>query len=230
MANFDGNLNTAINSGSSGGVGEQGSLEVALCGYGAQFPRANDGTLARVMQQIMADPSGTYQFSTYGNDVIEPPGTYYTIAIKNSNGDIVQVNAYVVEQGGSYDLKDLVPFDPNQPPPPLPQPLSNLLLVVPAEYAPHFDGSQYTTWLITLDQDVPGATIGGIVPGNLYTFIIEQDAVGNHLFIFPYGPPPYGTQNVTAVCLEPNSRTVQTFVADEDGMLWAIGPGTWETE
>jgi hypothetical protein len=100
-----------------------------------------------------------------------------------------------------------------------------LLIVPPSE--PEFDGSQYTAFKMTLDQDNTGAFLANIVPGNLYTFIIVQDAAGDHIFDWPTGPAPMGTRNATPVSKEPNATTVQTFVADEFGMLYAISAATY---
>ncbi len=206
------------------------TVDIALCSYQSRNPvsRApvgDNGTFADInLLGVAPTQAGdTISVDLIGNDVIVPAGTYYTFTFRNGNGDILQVNAYTFVDGNDYDLTGLDPIDPNQPPPPPPQPISNLLLVVPPD-APDFDGSQFTTWQMTLDQDVTTATLTGIVPGNLYTFIIVQDGSGNHVFLFPSG-----THNQTAVCMKPNAQTTQTFVADENGELWAIGPGTWVT-
>jgi hypothetical protein len=66
-----------------------------------------------------------------------------------------------------------------------------------------------------------------MIAGNLYTFIIVQDAVGGHAFVWPAGTAPTGTLNQTPVCQLPNSITVQTFVATSSTLLMPIGPGTY---
>jgi len=61
-----------------------------------------------------------------------------------------------------------------------------------------------------------------MVPGNLYTFIIQQNGTGGFTFAWP--------ANVhNAVMVDPTASggTIQTFVADESGDLWPIGPGTY---
>jgi hypothetical protein len=204
------------------------SVDVALCGYGSRNPisqaAGNTGIFCSV--EVGGLPGNAFNVDLVGNDKIVPAGTYYLFTFRDSNGDIVQCNAYVFLDGQTYDLATAAPFDPIQPIPPLPVPVTNMLLIVPPS-EPEFDGSQYTAFKMTLDQDNTGAFLANIVPGNLYTFIIVQDAVGNHVFQWPTGPAPMGTRNATPVSKEPNATTVQTFVADEFGMLYAISAATY---
>jgi hypothetical protein len=209
---------------------EDGSVEIALCGYGGRVPRQNGIALfgSTTSDDIDVQPDGTFTKTVAGNDTIAPAGTYYTVTVKDENGDVVQVNAYRFVGNTSYDLNITDPYDPNQDPPPLPPLITNLLQIVAIDGgAPRFDGQQYTAWKIVLTQDVGGAYLTGLVPGNLYTFIIVQDGVGGHTFLWPSGPPPANLHNPTMVSPTPNSTTVQTFICDESSDLWAIGPGTW---
>jgi hypothetical protein len=114
------------------------------------------------------------------------------------------------------------PYDPNQPPPPLPPLLQNLLQILAASDAMVFDGTTYPSFKTTLPGNVTNAAIQNMAPGNLYTFIIVQDASGNHTF----GWPP-GVFNAARVDPEANSTTIQTFVADENSDLWPVGPATY---
>lgn len=214
---------------------EIGSIDIALCGYGsrspvAQGPGGSNGVFMDVAFNDLkaTGPGNSYTVTLLGNDLIVPAGTYYTFTFRNDNGDILQCNAYIFLGDNTYDLSDYDPFDPTQPPPPLPPLIISQLLVLPSGvWSPDFDGSQYTAWKITLTIDVGGAQFSGLIPGNLYTFIIVQDAVGNHAFTFPAGPPPFGTRNPVEVSQEPNSTTVQTFVCDDNHLLWPIGAGMW---
>jgi len=65
--------------------------------------------------------------------------------------------------------------------PAAPSPLVN----VPYSSTPLFDLSQGLTFKITLTGDVTSSTIANLAPGQVYGFIICQDAVGNHLFTWP---------------------------------------------
>jgi hypothetical protein len=211
-----------------------GTAEFALRGYGSQIPRVpNQGMLSLLTRPIPANTAaqdlGTFSAYLWNNTLIEPAGTYYTLTIRDANGDAAQVNAYRFTEPGEYDIDGIDPYDPIQPPPSLPPLITNLLLIVADADDAFFDGSQYTAWKITLTQNVTGAYFGGLVSGNIYTFIIVQDSVGNHIFQWPSGPTPYNLHNPTQVCPTANSTTVQSFVADDKGVLWPIGPGTWYT-
>jgi hypothetical protein len=203
---------------------ESGSIVIALCGYGPQVPRLQgQSLLARVTtQEIEAGSNGTFTAEVPGNDEIAPAGTYYTVTVKNDNGDVVQTNAYLFLDDQTYDLDSTEPFDPTQPIPPLPPLIINQLQILPPLADMVFDGSTYTAFKLTLPGNISTVTIENMIPGNLYTFIIVQDATGNHLF-----PWPANVHNAPTVDPQANSTTIQTFVADENGELWAIGPSTY---
>src|SRR5947209_1104589 len=179
MATFTGTLHTVI-----GNSVEQGSVEVALCGYGSSVPRANAqalfGEVTSKPADIVVAADGTFTGTVAGNDTIVPAGTYYTITIKDENGDIVQVNAYRFLGNTTSDLNVVDSYDPNQPPPPLPPLVTNQLLIIPASNAMAFDGTAYTAFKTTLTANVLAPTIANMLPGNLYTFIIVQDSAGTH--------------------------------------------------
>lgn len=204
---------------------DQGTAEWALCGYGSQIPRIPGQALVSLLTQpIPANTSeqdaGTFSAYLYNNLLIAPSGTYYTLTVRNANGDIAQVNAYRFTAPGSFEIDGLVPYDPNQPPPGLPPLILNLLLIVPYSPNPVFPGDQYASWQITLNGDAT-ATFTNLVDGNLYTIIIVQDATGEHNFNWPLN-----VYNPTLVYSNPNGMTVQTFVAVSD-QLYPIGAGTY---
>jgi hypothetical protein len=113
-----------------------GGVELQLCGYGSQVPRVQ-GTaliarLTSLATEIPVASNGSFSFIVPGNDEVAPAGTYYTVTIRDENGDIAQVNAYrFLTTGSPYNLNSSVPYNPNQPPPPLPPLITNLLLIVP---------------------------------------------------------------------------------------------------
>lgn len=205
-------------------VVEEGSVEIALCGWGGRVPRDNGVALCGrpTSNSIPVQSNGTFTATVAGNDQISPAGTYYTVTVKNSNGDVVQVNAYQFNGSGTYDLNLTDPYDPNQPPPPLPPLITNLLEIIGATGNMVFDGTIYTAFKTTLPGDVTAPVFQNMMPGNLYTFIIIQDATGGHAFAWAAN-----VNNATLVCPTANSTTVQTFVADDKEALWAISPGTW---
>jgi hypothetical protein len=201
-----------------------GFLDVALCGYGAQVPRGPQGILPNGEDTLEIDEDGNFSFQVAGNDTILPPGTYYTITVRNGNGDIIQVNAYQFTDLEEYTLSGpnpAPPFDPSQQPPPgIPAPIQNLLLIIAYDPAAVFPGDTYTSWEMWLTGDC-APTFINLVDGNLYTVILYQDSVGGHQFFWPSN-----VFNAVPVDPDPASTTVQTFVAI-DGDLYPIGPGTY---
>jgi hypothetical protein len=221
MATVTGNVYTVAD----GPRTDADHITIGLRGYGSQVPRINGtGMLAGLDNDNIPIDGTTGQFTVqlYGNDIIAPAGTYYTFTFSNANGDVVQVNAYRFVDGQTYDLNLIDPYDPNQPPPPFPPLITNLLLILPAADDMVFDGSIYTAFKTTLPGDVTSPVFQNMVPGNLYTFIIAQDSRGGWAFKWPTN-----VHNATLVSPPPNSTTIQTFVADDTEQLWAIAPGTW---
>jgi hypothetical protein len=201
-----------------------GSVDVMLCGYGSTVPRVNGQSLVAQIttQQIEAGADGTFEFVVAGNDIIVPAGTYYAVTIRDENGDIAQVNAYrFLTSTASYDLTLIDPYDPNQPPPPLPPLITNLLLVLPWSATMEFPGDTYTAFRTTLTGDVTSTTAPDTVQGNLYTFIIQQDAAGGHAFSWPTD-----FLNASPINPNPNGLTVQTFVMGIANLI-AISAATW---
>jgi hypothetical protein len=199
----------------------QGSIEVALCGYGSQVPRVNGAALAaRVTDDgVEIEDDGTFAFDVAGNDEIEPQGTYYTITVKDDNGDIVQANAYqFLSTQADYDLDSTDPFDPSlSTPPPVPPLILNLLEEVPYDPNAVFSGDKYTAWSFDLSGDCD-PTFTNLLDGNLYTIIILQE--GSFAFNWP--------DNVNNAAPVPTDSDVfiQTFMA-LGGDLFAIAPATY---
>jgi len=205
--------------------GTGGTLEIALCGYGAQVPRTDTGFAVPITIQVQAEDDGSFSQDLPGNDMIDPPGTYYTLTVKDTNGDIVQVNAYSIPDAYDGNIVLIDPFDPSDAPPPgVPPLLANLLDVMAFNPTPIFDGESWNGWEITLTGDVTSSTLDNIQPGNLYTFIIVQDATGGHAFTWPAE-----VVNATPVNRDPKGMTIQTFVADQYGTLYPVAPATWWT-
>ena len=220
MATVTGKLESSVN-----GALVEGQVTVMLCGYGSRVPRVNGVALvARIEDktiQVAAD--GTFTFTCFFNDQVSPAGTYYAVTVKDENGDIAQVNAYrFTSDTSNYDLNLIDPYDPNLPPPPLPPPITNLLLILAAAANMVFDGSLSTAFKTTLGGNVTAPVFENMAPGNLYTFIIVQDATGGYQFIWPAN-----VRNATLVDPTPGSTTIQTFVADEFGDLYSIAAGTY---
>ena len=220
MATITGNLEGIVDN-----AVEEGSVTIALCGYGSQVPRANGVAVfgSVTSEDIEVDGDGDFEAEVVGNDEIVPAGTYYTVTVKDANGDVVQCNAYLLLGDNTYDLNVTDPFDPTQPMPPLPPLIINQLLIIAFSPTPNFPGDQYTAWGLTLNGNVTSSTMSGTVAGNLYTFIITQDATGGWAFVWPTA-----VINATPVNPIPRSITIQTFVCfANNGPLLPIGPATY---
>lgn len=205
-------------------------VRVELSNYGPYIPAETGttrGTLAKGTEYASTPQPGHFEAYLFRNDQIYPIGSFYTVIVEDADGNVIQCGAYRFNQDGDFDLATQTPIDGQDPPPPLPPtpPYSELLIVT--DVSAHFDGSVYSAFECTLTQDVTWAWLSGFIPGNLYTFTIIQDAVGGHIFQWPSGPPPYNMFNAADVCPVANSRSTQTFVADENGKLFAVSASTW---
>lgn len=199
-----------------------GSVTFQLAGFGSQMPRIIDtGYIAKATEEATNEGEGFFSTYLIGNSGIDPAGTYYAVTFADENGDILQTVAYIIPAGSQVNLGELQPYDPNQPPPPLPPLVTDQLLVLPWSQTMEFPGDVYTAFRVTLTGDVTSSTAPDTVPGNLYTFIIQQDAAGGHLFSWPTN-----LVNATPINPNPNSRTVQTFVMATSN-LYPISAGTW---
>jgi hypothetical protein len=86
-----------------------------------------------------------------------------------------------------------------------------------------FDGLEAECWHIALGVNVSSARVKNISPGQLYTFLFEQNYEGFNTFQWPSA-----CVNGTAINLDPNSITIQNFIGDTGGILRAHVPGTWQ--
>lgn len=108
-ANLDSILAAAANA---------GYLRITLCGYGPQVP-AVPGTCvladAGVPQMVGPQNGSPLSIALFGNDVIQPPNTFYEIAVLDANQDVIQCGMYQFTGSGSFDLSQaqqiLPPFN-----------------------------------------------------------------------------------------------------------------------
>lgn len=200
------------------------ALRITLCNFGTFLPCIiGTSTIAKgqyLTKQLTA--STPISVNLWGNDVINPNSTFYCIEVIDSRGIVIQAGNYRLSGTGTINLSNLTPFLSPEPPPILPPLIVSQLQIMSPAANMVFDGSQYTAFKTTLPGNINDATIQNMIPGNLYTFIFVQDSVGGHIFLW-YS----GVHNWTAICSIANSTTIQTFVADDAGLLWAIGPGTY---
>jgi hypothetical protein len=94
-----------------GSVANPAKLCLTLCGFGNQLPRISGTALiARPGPFYFEAPAGTVSIAVYGNDVIIPTGTYYTVELLDGAGNVVQCAAYLLTGSGTKDLSGLTPI------------------------------------------------------------------------------------------------------------------------
>jgi hypothetical protein len=98
---------------------------------------------------------------------------------------------------------------------------SNQIQVATGGASQTFNADQWKTFKWTLSQDAT-LTLSNVIPGNLYLFLIGQDATGNHVFTWPST-----AFNGATIDHTPGSYTAQAFVSDDAGNLYAVAPGTY---
>jgi hypothetical protein len=201
-------------------------VRVELSNYGPNIPQyagTGGGTLAKGTDYASTPTPGNFSTYLFRNDQINPIGTFYTVFVEDEDGNVIQCGAYRFNADGDFNLATQVPIDGQDPPPPLPPtPPYSELLVMPYSNSLVFDGGAYSAFQITLSGNVTTATAGNMVEGNLYTITYLQDGVGNHTVVWPAN-----IYNWADICSAPNSRSTQTFVADESDNLFAVSTSTW---
>jgi hypothetical protein len=79
---------------------------------------------------------------------------------------------------------------------------------------PVFNGANNLSFLMTLTGNVTGSTFSNGVVGQLYTFVLKQDATGGRVFTWPANVVGNGTIDPT-----PNISNVQQFIYDGTNLL-----------
>jgi hypothetical protein len=82
---------------------------------------------------------------------------------------------------------------------------------------PVFDAGTASTFKMTLSGDVSSATLANASAGQMVSFVLCQDAAGNHNFAWPSN-----VKGGMAVGLQPNKCSAQAFVYDGT-QAWALG-------
>ena len=87
-----------------------------------------------------------------------------------------------------------------------------------------FDGLQAVMWMVLMKQSIAasGVRVKNMAPGQLYTFIFQQDAIGGFTFDWPGH-----IQNGGIIDPAPDAISVQNFIGNTSGILIANLPGTW---
>lgn len=203
---------------------EGAALVFQLCGYGSDVPRvAGTSLLAQTApEKVEVGENGQFSKSLYGNDVITPAGTFYTVQVQNSNGDVVQTNAYRFEGSGSTDLSTAAIYDHDFVPP-KPE-VSGGVVEQPYAAVVEFDASLVKgpiTFELTLTGNVESSTLIKVAPGQIVTFVLAQDAAGNRTFAWPGN-----VKNAQDIDPTADAVSIQSFIARASGYLYPLGPMT----
>lgn len=84
-----------------------------------------------------------------------------------------------------------------------------------------FDCLQAVCWFVNMHSSITAPRVVHISPGELYTFVFTQDALGGHGMNWPVN-----CLNAAPIDPKPNSTTVQNFIGDTGGILYANIPPT----
>jgi hypothetical protein len=195
------------------GDAETATLIVQLCVFGSQLPRVSGtAVIAQTAPLAITATGGAYSFKLWGNDVILPAGTFYTIRVVDANGNAVQINAYQFSGTETVDLSSATPYNP----PPLPPSPAIAVLTNPPGAATQ---TIHSSIVIDGDLEVTGsinfsASIIDVVPsGGEATFDLSAGTVFRIVL----------DQNVTTVNFnEPTPGASYTFIIVQDGT------GDWE--
>lgn len=199
------------------------ALRITLCNFGTFIPHITGTSTVAKGQYVAKQTNGTaLSVKLWGNDVITPDTTFYCIEVIDSRGVVIQAGNYRLTGTSTLDLSNLLPFLSPAPPPILPPLIVNTLEVISGASNFGFNLSgKYLSYKAILSQNAT-IDVSNIQPGNLYTFIVVQDSAGLHQVTWAAK-----LLNAAPVWTRAFATTVQTFVADDQGNLYAIAPGTY---
>ena len=199
-------------------------LEITLCGYGQELPHiAGTSMLAKIKYKALAT-AGTISIPIWGNDVITPSGTYYSVAVVDDAKNVVQAGMYQFTGSGTIDLSNAPQLTLQPLPPTPPTPTSAIYVIVASSSTPTFTPTlaQVTTYDFTLNQNVTGSTASGFQEGQIIVFILRVAAPGGYTFAWP------GTiKNPPAVNTAAGSVSTFVFVVDQQSNFYPLSGGVW---
>jgi len=95
----------------AGSTANPAKLRIALCGFGQQIPQvAGTATIAKPGPFDVTSTGGQISVLLYGNDVISPTGTYYTVTVLDGENNAVQCAAYQFTGTQTIDLSAARPI------------------------------------------------------------------------------------------------------------------------
>ena len=195
-----------------GGPVANGSIVLTLSNPSATVIAT--GGPATTQYVINLDGNGNLPLGTqvYANAELSPAGTFYTVQIfTGANGTGVQVG-----QNATWVVGPTAPYAGTLFPNVLvlpPVSFSGPVVVPSASVAfsatPNFNAGIDSTFRMTLTGNVTSSTLTGAVADQLLIFVITQDGIGGHIFVWPTNVKNAGRINPAA-----GSKFVQQFQFD----------------
>lgn len=190
----------------AGSAPSPAKLLIVLCGFGLTIPVVV-GTAVVAQRKYEAISTGSAISQVlWGNDVISPANTWYSISVIDGHGNVEQTANYLLTGSGG-DLSSLVPFTPVPPTPPSWMPWIFVTSVAGVLTIPASAGRNF--WTI-LHENVTSVVVSSPTLGQDYWFFFEQDGTGNWTVawgaallnpIDPVNPVPAGFTLQPAKCL-----------------------------
>jgi hypothetical protein len=105
----------------AGSTANPAVLRIALAAFGLTLPCIpGTSNVAQSGPEDFYDTGSGISVQLWGNDVLQPAGTYYAITILDGEGNIVQTGAYRFTGSGTIDLSNATQITPTPPAPPVP--------------------------------------------------------------------------------------------------------------
>jgi hypothetical protein len=188
-------------------------LRIALAAFGLTLPCiVGNSNIVQTGPEDFYDVGGGISVSLWGNDVINPAGTYYAITVLDGFGNIVQTGAYRFTGTETIDLSSATQITPTPPTPPVavlavqyvraiptpPQPANTLYTAPGAVIEVYYNGEAQRPgidWIIfTATQfQLLFPTNEGDFVGVLCTVVANPALDLEFLLCSPEGPQPIDT-------------------------------------
>lgn len=209
-----------------GNLDSGGSLVIVLCGYGQVLPRiAGTAMLAKIAPSKYIAVAGMISIPIWGNDVITPAGvTYYSVAVLDDRGNVVQAGMYQFTGSGTIDLSTAPQLNLQPLPPVPPVPTTDIYVIVAPSATPVFVPtiSALITYDFTLTQNATASTMTGFTPGMLIMFILRISTPGPYTFAWGGN-----VKNAPAVNTIAGSVSTFIFTVDQHGDFYPQSAGMW---
>lgn len=196
-----------------GQVDPNALIRITLAGYGSATPRVvGSAMVSRATQEVVLT-NGSVSTRLWGNDVINPAGTFYCIQVVDSENTVVQSGNYQIIGGGSQDLSNLTPYTPPSPG----EPVSKALIyqVEPGAIAV-FDGNLGFGFELFLNQNTTGVFQNQSGNSLIPVSIIQPE---NEAFEFAW---PSNVKDAGQISPVPGKRSSLLLAPGSNGNLYAV--------